>query len=170
MFNNPNKPNKINKPCYWMATSSAEESVKHFLGFAKCLPAKYFAWYSTIPSTAAKVCMVHQLTNSLLYSSPALNRYKPNQLKCQLESVLNFITASYNLVENNNYYFIFLLLGVSVVPVRLVMPGQLVTAHCPAWQIPHRPLRKAVKPYVLSDVPTLLHLTPEDTSFTCRVG
>lgn len=48
-----------------------------------------------------------------------------NQLKRHLESALNFLTTSCNLLESNNYYFIFLLLGVSVVLVRLVMLGQL---------------------------------------------
>lgn len=65
-----------------MASSSAEESVKHFLGVAKCLPAKYFAGYRATPQTAVKVCMVHQLTNTLLRSSPALNQLKskPTQM------------------------------------------------------------------------------------------
>lgn len=88
---------------------------------------KVSAWkiFCTIPWTAAKVCMVHQPTNSLLRRSPALNQYRPNHLQCQLESVLSFITASYDLLENSNCYFIFLLLGVNVVLMRSVMPGKL---------------------------------------------
>lgn len=53
----------------------------------------------------------------------------------------------------------FPLLGVSVVLVESGMPGQPVPAHCPAWQIPCRPLREAGKPEVLSDVLTALYFT-----------
>lgn len=44
------------------------------------------------------------------------------------------------------------------------MPGQPVPAHCPARQVPHRPLREAVKPHVLSDVPTALYFTSGHSS------
>lgn len=69
--------------------------------------------------------MVHQPTNALLRRSPALSRYELNQLQRQLQPVLSFIAASYDLLENSHYYFIFLQLGVSVVLVRSVTPGKL---------------------------------------------
>lgn len=79
--------------------------------------------------------MVQQLTNSLLDSSPAL---QPNQLKYQLESVLHFITARWYLLGKNNYYYVFLLLGVTVAPVRSGMPSladslQTIKGSSEAW-------------------------------------
>lgn len=73
-----------------------------------------------------------------------LSAPQPSQLKHQLESVLRFITARHDLLEEKNHNdCVFPVLGVSVVFVRSGMPAQPVPAHCPAWQIPYRPLREA---------------------------
>lgn len=64
-----------------MATSSAEESVKRFLGFAKCLPAKYFG---VIPYHALNSCEgLHGAAANALPAvqlSPAPNLNKPTPM------------------------------------------------------------------------------------------